>query len=161
MTDFLPRLLLLAAIAAALVGFGAITMHKHDAAVLADLQRQYSEFKGGVEALGKAAEKRKAEIELSNKLTKEKADRENAAAVAALRSTIAGLQSERAKRGSAGGFVSQPAPDALGLRIACYDSAKLDDALRKLDSGVQGLVDEGSKAVTDLDSARRWAASVK
>jgi len=161
MTDFLPRLLLCAAIAAALVGFGAVGASKYYAPRLKALQSDFDQFRGGVEALGKAAAQKAKETDEANRKRKQDADKENAAAVAALRSTIAGLQSERAKRGSAGGFVSQPAPDALGLKLACYDSAKLDDALRKLDSGVQGLVDEGSKAVTDLDSARRWAASVK
>ena len=160
MTDFLPRLLLYAAIAAALVGMGAVGASKYYAPRLEAEKRAFAEFRGGVEALGRAASLKAKETDEANRKRKQDADKENAAAVAALRGTIAGLRGERAKRGAAGGFVSQPAPDALGLRLSCYDSAKLDDALRKLDRGIQGLVAEGDQATIDLNSVRKWISSI-
>lgn len=151
------RWIVLAALLAASAAFGAYKMHQHDQVVLDALKSEYSQFKGGVEALGKAAQIRAKETEAANEQRRISADVENKRSTDKLLADIAGLRSERAKRDTAGGFVSQAAPGALNLKYACYDSAKLDDALRKLDRGVQGLVAEGDKAVTDMNSSRAWA----
>ena len=161
MTDFLPRILLMAAIAAALAGAGAVGASKYYGPRLKALQAEYDQFKGGVEALGRAASLRAKEIDEANKKRKVSADDENRRSTDSLKRTIDGLRDERAKRDTAGGFVSQPAPGSLGLKLACYDSAKLDDALRRLDRGIQGLVAEGDQRTVDLNSVRKWASGIR
>lgn len=119
------------------------------------VQTEYATFAAGVEQVGKlavaAAEKQKAD----DKLKKEKADAENATAIAAVRADNARLRAQRASRS----YVPTAASGAASPERACFDRALLERALRDLDEGVSGLVDEGSEATVNLDTAKRWAQS--
>ena len=97
------RLIVYGAICATLMGFGAYEMHAHDARKLAQLQSDFDVFKGGVAALGKAAELRaKAEIE-ANAKRKANADAENVKTKSDLAGMYAAYASLRDQRTRSGG----------------------------------------------------------
>ena len=118
---------------------------------------EFAEFKGGVEALGRAAEKAALDQAMRDKLFKENADAENARLTVALNARTKQLRDARA--GS--GFVPAAPAGAASPGTASFDRAELERAVRALDSAVQGLVDEGSKATVDLNTAKAWAQSPK
>lgn len=119
----------------------------------ADEKERFDDFKAMVEAAGKAQEDRTAARIAHDGLLKEEADEENRMARDRLLAAIRKLRSER----PSGSFVPAAASCTDRPAAACLDRAILERAIRDLDAGVQGLVDEGSSAVTDLDSAKRWA----
>jgi hypothetical protein len=120
---------------------------------LAWCKQEHAVFVGKTEALGKQAEADAAVRKLKDMKNKERTDEEVTRRTAALNATIAGLRNERAR----GSFVPA-APAASGSPDrAAFDRAELERAIRGLDQGVQGLVDEGSAAVIKLDESRRWA----
>jgi hypothetical protein len=145
------KTLLIATVATGLVlGGGLMWQTKR----LADVRAEFSEYRGGVEALGRQAEARaRAQIESDRKI-KELTDAENAAAVANLTATVGRLRKQLA----GGGGLSAAAPAAGGPDAACYDRAEFAGALRRLDEGFLGIAAEGAAAVADLNSAKRWAA---
>jgi hypothetical protein len=137
-----------------LVASGAILAAKHYSPMLRQLQKDYDTFRGGVEALGQAAQNRAEETRLADIKRKEDADKEHAKAVAGLNARIAGM---RAAVDSGRGFLSAPAPLAASPERTCFDPAGLTDALQSLDRGFLGIVETGAKAVSDLDDAKSWA----
>lgn len=114
---------------------------------------EFAEFRGGVEALGKAAEKAAKDKEAMDKILKEKADAANKSNTDTLRATVKRLRDAR----PGGGGLSSPTPTATSPDRTCFDPGKLAGALRSLDQGVLGIVESGSKAVIDLDTAKAWA----
>lgn len=112
-------------------------------------------FKTETAALGKKAEADKMAREAAGKKRKEDTDAEHKNAVAALTADNDRLRRERARRG----FLPVPRPNADRPDRADFDRAQLERALQRLDAGVSGLVDEGSKAIVDLNSAKKWAQS--
>lgn len=156
MTDFLPRILLYAAIAAALAGAGAVGASKYYGSRLKALQAEYDQFKGGVEALGRAAEKRKAEIELSNKLSKEKADRENKDAASRLLADVKRLRDERDR--ARGSIVPSAPADSRSPDLACFARTELESAIGELVGQLRGISQEGDQTALSLKVAREWAA---
>ena len=156
MTDFLPRILLYAAIAAALAGAGAVGASKYYGPRLKALQAEYDQFRGGVEALGRAAEKRKAEIELSNKLSKEKADRENKDATSKLLADVKRLRDERDR--ARGSIVPSAPADSRSPDLACFARTELESAIGELVGQLRGISQEGDQTALSLKVAREWAA---
>ena len=117
------------------------------------LEDAFEEFRVEVEVAGRVQEEQTKTRIAEERAEKEKSDAENARATASLRATIRKLRDERASSSFVPPAASAPAsPDR-----AAFDRAELERALRELDSGVQGLVDEGSQAVVDLDTAKGWA----
>lgn len=115
-----------------------------------------AEFKGFVDTtrvMGEAALKDKARNEAEDKRNKEMTDAKHKRTTVALRADIKRLRDARA----GGGGLSAPAPAAGSPDRTCFDPAKLDSALRELDKGFLGIVEIGSQAVIDLDSAKEWA----
>lgn len=115
-----------------------------------------AEFKGFVattRAQGEAAQKLSDATKAADKKRKDQADAENKRTIDTLRADVKRLRNARA--GSS--FVPAPAPGASRPELACFDRAELERAIRDLDRGVQGLVDEGSEAAVNLDTARTWA----
>lgn len=110
-------------------------------------------FKAEVAVLGEQAKKAAAAKEAADKDRKEKADAEHDTTVAALNARVASLRNARSGRSILPTTASCPERPAA----ACLDRAILERALRTLDQDVQGLVDEGSRATVDLDTAKRWA----
>ena len=114
---------------------------------------EYANFVGGVEALGKAAEKAAKDKEAMDKILKEKADAQNTRAITDLRATVKRLRDERTRASSV------PAAPA-GSRdpsLACFDRAELAGAVGNLEAGMEGLVAEGAEAAVGLNTAREWA----
>ena len=119
------------------------------------LREEYATFKAQVKAVGDAQEARSRQIEAEGRTNKEKADAENAAALAALTGTLKRLRGERASRG----ILPAAAPGSGDPDRASFKRAELERALQQLDSGISGLLEEGSRATVNLDTAKRWAAA--
>ena len=115
---------------------------------------EYATYRTKVAQAAAAAAEVALKKTIADEQRKEKADAEHAAAVARLNSTIRRLRDARA----ASSFVPAAASCPGSPDRAAFDRAVLERTIRALDTGVQGLVDEGSRAVTDLDTAKRWAA---
>ena len=148
------RLIALGIALAAAAAAGGWMVHGYYAPRLKALQSNFDVFRGGVAALGKAAQDRAAAQQKADLAKKEAADRENARTVSDLNRRIAGMRNAiNAGRGG----LSAPAASASDPSRTCFDPAGLADALQSLDRGVLGLVEEGAKAVTDLDTAKEWA----
>jgi hypothetical protein len=141
---------------------GAFKMHEHDQIAYNALADEFSRFKGGLEALGLAAEKRAKEQADRDKADKENTDAENKAARARDADTIARLRSDAAARDSRGGSVS-PAPGGSKCPDGqtCFDRAEYQRALGEFDSEARRGADEGTSVTTDLDSAKTWAQKKK
>jgi len=136
----------IAALVLASMGFGWMKGAHHEALKAA-------KFEAATEALGKAQAQRSKEINAHNLQLKQEADNENKRTTAALLADIKRLRNARASGSFVPGSASAPAsPDR-----ATFDRAELEQSIRDFDTGVQGLVDQGSQAVIDLDSAKRWA----
>ncbi len=88
---------------------------------------------------------------------KDKADAENKRTTSRLRADIARLRDTS----SGAGGLSNPTPASSGAVRACFDPTKLDTALRVLNQDLLGIVEGGSQAVIDLDSAKSWAKDYK
>ena len=141
------------AIAAGAVMLGLVVALKVQTHRLESLRAEYAEFKANVEAIGKAAEKTAKDKEAKDKSNKEKADAEKKRLTADLAAALKRVRDSR----SSGGGLSAPAPAADSADRTCFDPAKLATALRNLDAGILGIVESGSQAVSDLDTAKSWA----
>lgn len=120
---------------------------------LGSVRTEYAEFKTKVVTAAVAAAEQALKKTIADEQDKEKSDAENSKTTRDLRAAIERLRRARPD----GGFVPPAAPGAASPERAAFDRAELERAIRSLDSGVQGLVDEGSKAVTDLNTAKEWA----
>lgn len=140
-------------LALACMAFGAVKMHQHDEVAYDALDLQFSTFKGETQRLGAQA---KAEAEAkaaADKRNKDQTDAENKRVTDALLADIKRLRNARA----GGSFVPAAPASASRPDLACFDRAELERSIRAFDTGLQGLVDEGSKATVDLNSAKVWA----
>lgn len=155
---FWPRLLLYGVICAALVGLGAAGAAKYYAPKLEAEKRAFAEFRGGVEALGKAAEKRARETDEANRKRKVSADDENRRSTDKLLADNRRLRDERDR--ARGSFVPSPAADSRSPDLACFDRTLLEQAIGRLVGSVRGIAQEGDQSAVDLTSARAWASSV-
>lgn len=113
-----------------------------------------TDYTARVEALGEQAKKETERINAENKANKEKTD-------ANYKRTTAALQRELNRlRLTSGGNLSSPPASADSPDRTCFDPAKFATALRELDQGLLGVIETGSQAVVDLDSAKEWAKGV-
>ena len=119
---------------------------------LAAAVAKHEAFVAKVNAIGKAQEAAAKIKDAENKTRMEASNAENARTRGALNIALNSLRLANSGRGN----LSAPAPTAASPTRTCFDPAKLDSALRKLDDGVQEIVGIGSGAVIDLDSAKRW-----
>lgn len=118
------------------------------------VKAEYQQFKGGVAALGRAAEKQNALIALNDLKNKERADDENRRTHTADINTI--LRLRRAADSARGSYVPPAPAGAARPEIACFDRAALESALRGFVGEVRGFVDEGTQATIDLNTAKIW-----
>ena len=116
------------------------------------VKAEYAGFVSKVDAIGKAQEAAAKIKDAQNVTRMETVNAENARTRGALNIALNSLRLANSGRGN----LSAPAPTAASPTRTCFDPAKLDSALRKLDDGVQEIVGIGSGAVIDLDSAKRW-----
>ena len=123
---------------------------------LAAEKQAFASFKDQVKVIGEKAEREAAATKMADKLAKDTADAENAAAVARLNTAVAKLRRERdSARGSI--VPAAPAGSKCPDEQACFDRPGLESALRELAAGVRGLADEGAALEADLNTARKWA----
>ena len=128
---------------------------------LNELRIEYAEFKAGVEALGRAAEKSAKEKEAKDKLAKEQADAANAKTTATLNAAISKLRAQRPRT------IFLPAAPAGSNRpdLACFDRAEYQradgEATGRLFAGARSLADEGTKNTVDLDTGKGWATQLR
>jgi hypothetical protein len=135
-------------LALALAAGGFYEHHQGYLAGKKEVQAEFDAFKNEVKAAGLKAEQ--------DKLAKEKQDAEKITAAVASRD--AALNSLRiAAARPRGGFVPSAAPGAADGGRICYDRQALDAALRRLDSGVSGLITEGDgQVINALSLLRAW-----
>jgi hypothetical protein len=163
MTDFLTRPLLYAAIAAALMGVGAVGASKYYAPRLEAEKRAFAEFRGGVEALGRAASLKAKETDEANRKRKETADAQAVKAKRDLDGLYAAYVGLRdSKRNAGSGVLPETSgtsgdPDRICFSRASLDRG-LDEALGLLRSGSAPILRRGDEAVGGLRLAREWAA---
>ena len=156
MTDFLPRLLLICAICAALVGAGAVGASRYYAPRLKALQSDFDQFRGGVEAFGKAAQAAKVAKEAADKLAKEKADRDNKDATGKLAADNKRLRDERDR--ARGSIVPSAPADSRSPDLACFSRPEFESAVGRLVGQLRGITSEGDQSALELRLAREWAA---
>jgi hypothetical protein len=139
-------LLGIAALVAASMGFGYVKGAHHESLKAA-------RFEAATEALGQAAKLRTDAVIKADKLRKETADAENNRTLDSLRADIKRLRDNRAS----GNFLPAAPAGAGRPDLACFDRALLERAIRDLDKGVQGIVDQCSETTVNLDTAKKWA----
>lgn len=110
-------------------------------------------YRGGVEALGHAAEEVTKATDATNEKRKERADEKGKVAVAAVATGAKRVRDDVASRGV---VPEAPAP-APGPDVACYARADLDGVLRGFVGEVADLVARGGKAEAELNVAKEWA----
>ena len=144
-----------AALGAVLVISGLGVALKVQTARLDAAKAEYAAFVAQTKAVGEAAEKAAKLKEAEDKKRKEDADAETAR----VRRDLAGvydaykrLRDSPSRRtfSEAGGTAASPAR-------ACLDAAAANRALQAFDAGVAGLLEEGDRAIVDVNTARRWA----
>ena len=137
-------------------GAGAKWMHGRMTDKYDKLNAEYSQFKGGVQALGSAAEQAAAKRKLLDIKAKEYADAKNVTDLAAARARIAKLRASR--NDTRGGSVSAaPAGSRCPDGAVCFDRAEYQRAVGEFTAGARRLADEGTQVTTDLNTAREWA----
>ena len=107
------------------------------------------------DAANRAAEAQARAKEAADKLKKDTADAENKAAVATLNATVAKLRRDADARRAA--FLPSSATAPGNPDTACFDRPLYLGAYGSLTEGLRRLSDEGSQAVTDLNTAKAWA----
>jgi len=143
--------LLLGALAVFAVGSAIIywQQSRYDA-----LNKEYAGFQAQVKANGEAAERETKRINTENAKKKEKIDNENIK----LRADVAAIAKRLRDARAASGFLPPAASGSASPDRIAFDRAQLERTLQRFDAGVSGIVAEGDGALTDLNSAREWAA---
>lgn len=151
------RLIVYGGLILAAMGWTAYEVYGHEERKVQAVKDELATFKGGVAALGLAAEKRTKEENAASLKRKQDADKENADSARRDTALIASLRAAAAKRTN-GRFVPSAPATSRSPNLACFDRPELESAIRGLVGEVRGLVDEGSKSALDLNTARIWAA---
>jgi len=141
------------ALGAALIIGGLGIALKVQTSRLDAVKTEYAAFRAQVAAEGKIAQAKTDARIAVDKLKMEKSNADHAKNAAALNATIKRLRN--ARPGSS--FVPTTATAATSTDRACFDRPQLERAIRDFDTGVQGLVDEGSQVTVDLNTAKEWA----
>ena len=100
------------------------------------VKAEYAQFKGGIEALGKAAELAAKAKEAADKENKEKADAQNAKTKADLAGVYAAYRSLRDQR-ARGSLLPEAAPGSASPDRITFDRAGFDSALSGFERALQ------------------------
>lgn len=118
---------------------------------------EYAAFASGVEQIGKLAIAANKLKETQDKLKKEQADNENTSTHNRIADLSRRLRDERSR----GGFVPTASAGSASPDKACFSRAELERAIQHLDGELQKLIDEGDRAVIDLNTGKSWAKTLK
>jgi hypothetical protein len=151
---------LIALAAVVCMGVGARLMHSYDKIAYERLenrltakQQELDTFKQQVADNGKLAERQKALQIAADQRNKERADEEEKR-----RSAARAVQLKRLRDANStpGRFVPAASAVATSADETCYDSAKLDRALREFSDRAAELIGEGAEAQDDIGTVRQW-----
>ena len=120
------------------------------------LQSKHDGFVATTKAQGEAAKKEAEAKAKADRQLKESSDREYQTTIASLRADVKRMRDDRARAS----FVPAAPADSRSPGLACFDRADLDGALRRLDAGISGLIEEGDAGAVGLNAGRRWAAGI-
>ena len=114
-------------------------------------------FVATTKAQGEAANKLAEATAAEDKRKKESSDHEYETTIASLRTDVKRMRDDRARSR----FVPAAPAGSRSVGLACFDRAELEQALRRLDAGVSGLVEQGDADAVGLNVARSWAAGIR
>ena len=114
-------------------------------------------FVATTKAQGEAAKKLADAMAAEDKRKKESSDHEYQATIASLRADVKRMRDDRTR----GRFVPAAPAGSRNPGIACFDRAELEQAIRQLDSGVSGLLEQGDADAVGLNTARSWAGGIR
>lgn len=120
------------------------------------VQAEYDGFVATTKAQGEAAKKLADAKAAEDKRKKESSDHEYETTIASLRADVKRMRDDRARSR----FVPTAPANSRSPGLACFDRADLDGALRRLDAGISGLIEEGDAGAVGLNAGRRWAAGI-
>lgn len=120
------------------------------------LQSKHDGFVATTKAQGEAAKKEAEAKAKADRQLKESSDREYQTTIASLRADVKRMRDDRARAS----FVPAAPAGSRSPGLACFDRADLDGALRRLDAGISGLIEEGDAGAVGLNAGRRWAAGI-
>ena len=121
---------------------------------------KFYRFEAQVIEAGKAAQQRTEAREAADKLAKEKADADGAKKRRDLDGMYAAYRSLRDQR-TRGSLLPEAAPGAANPDRITFERKGFDSALSGFDTGVTGLLEEGDRAIGDLNAARLWATTTR
>lgn len=118
------------------------------------VQSKFDGFVATTKAFGEAAQVASDKTKAEDKRRQEKANHEKDTTIAKLLADNKRMHIAR----SSSNFL--PPASAVTLRPdrACFDRAKLEQSIRELDLGLQGITEKCDIARVTLDSAKKWAA---
>lgn len=145
------KIVAVAALVLILAGYGQTMRAQRDA-----LRVEYSDYRREVARAAQLAAERALKKTIEDEERKEKADVENLRLRALLDATTRRLRD--ARRDSS--FVPPAASCPDRPASACFQRADLERALQQLDREVSELVEEGDRAIIDLETAKRWAQGI-
>lgn len=121
------------------------------------VQAKFDGFVATTKAEGEAAEKLAKAAADEDKRNKERVDREYQTTIAGLAADVKRLRDDRARSG----YVPAAPAGSRSPGLACFDRAELEQALRRFDEGVTGIIGEGDADAVGLNSAREWAQTLR
>lgn len=142
------RLVLELVVVGVLLAYGFTMEKQRDRA-----RNEYSDFRREVAIAAQNAAEQALKKTIADEKRKEEADAENLRLQRALADTARRLRDARASSNFLPTAPSCPERPAS----ACFQREDLERALQRLDSGVSSLLEEGDRAIVDLETAKRWA----
>lgn len=154
-----PTLLLWLALGAFALGLasGGGVAWKAQSWRLDSVQAKYDGFVATVKAEGEAAEKVAKAQTAEDKRNKERVDHDYQTTIAGLAADVKRLRDDRARSG----YVPAAPAGSRSPGLACFDRAELEQALRRFDDGISGILEEGDADAVGLNVARSWAAGIR
>jgi len=138
--------------AAVIIGLLSIAL-KVQSSRLEATKAEYAAFVATTKAIGEKAQAEAKLKETQDKLAKEKADNENQTNRARL-----AVLTKRLRDSNSGSSLLPAIPTNAGsAETITFDRPSLDRALSSYEEGIAGLIEEGDKAIIDLNTAKQWA----
>ena len=117
---------------------------------------EFAAFVSITKAQGEAAQREADAKAKADRQLKESSDHEYETRIASLTADVKRMRDDRARSR----FVPAAPANSRSPGLACFDRADLDGALRRLDAGISGLIEEGDAGAVGLNAGRRWAAGI-